>query len=49
MLERIKRNVFTAPLLVIVIGALAILVGKLLEAISYESAEALFLSYIVAE
>ena len=49
MLERIKRNVFTAPLLVIVIGALAILAGKLLEAISYESAEALFLSYIVAE
>ena len=49
MLERIKRNVFTAPLLVIVIGALATLVGKLLEAISYESAEALFLSYIVAE
>ena len=49
MLERIKKPTFTAPLLVLVVGALSAAAQTLLKNHAFGSKEELFLTYTVAE
>lgn len=49
MIEKLKKNVMTAPILVLVVGVLTVLVGTVLKKLNYTSVEELFLTYSVAE
>ena len=49
MLERIKKSTFTAPLLVLVVGLLSVAGQILLQRVTFNTKEELFLTYTVAE
>ena len=49
MLERIKKSVFTAPLLVLIVAALSVVAQIVLKKLTFKDPEELFLTYIAAE